>query len=308
MTEQERAAWLEQRRKCITGTDIAAIVGLSRYSSPMTVFMDKVGLSEPIADNEPMRWGRTLEPVIAARYADDNGVELRKGEFTHCGIFGGTPDYLSPRRLVEIKTAGYFAGREWGEPGTDQVPESYLCQVQWYLNLVDQEMADIAVLIGGQDYRTYTVVRNNTLIGLLEDNAQTFWDTYVIPQLPPPLDATDGTEKYLREFFPRSRGNLIPASDEAADLANALRRLKDTATKIDGEKRLLENKIKAIIGDNDGIEGTQFKATWRSTKDVEKIAWESVAKQLNASPELVKECTTIHHGPRRFLLTFNGDK
>jgi len=307
MTEQDRAAWLEQRRKCITGTDIAAIVGLSRYSSPMSVFMDKVGLSEPFADNEPMRWGRTLEPVIAERYATDNGVELRKGEFISCGIFGGTPDYLAPERLVEIKTAGYFAGRHWGEPGTDQVPEAYLCQVQWYLNLVDQEMADIAVLIGGQDYRTYTVVRNKTLIELLTASAETFWENHVVLQVPPAIDATDGSEAYLKAFFPRSRGNMLDATENTIALIHNLRRVKETAAKIDAEKRFLENQIKELIGDNDGIVGSDFKATWRSTKDAEKVAWETVAKRLNASPELIKECTVIQPGSRRFLLTFNGE-
>lgn len=38
-----REAWLEKRRKTIGGSDAAAIVGLSRYASPYTVWADKTG-------------------------------------------------------------------------------------------------------------------------------------------------------------------------------------------------------------------------------------------------------------------------
>lgn len=36
----DRAAWLEARRTCITATDIAAIVGLNHWSSPLSVWRD----------------------------------------------------------------------------------------------------------------------------------------------------------------------------------------------------------------------------------------------------------------------------
>lgn len=40
-----REDWLAQRRKTIGGSDAAAIVGLSRYSTPYTIFMDIFGRS-----------------------------------------------------------------------------------------------------------------------------------------------------------------------------------------------------------------------------------------------------------------------
>jgi len=308
MTPKEKAEWLEKRRKCITGTDIASIVGLNRYGSPMSVFMDKMGLSQSIFENEPMKWGKALEPVIAARYADDNGVVLKQGEFLlKNDIFGGTPDYLSPSKLIEIKTAGMYAGRLWGDPGSDSIPDSYMCQVQWYLNLCDMDKADVAVLIAGQDYRIYHVNRNQNLIDLLIGSAETFWEEHIIPQLPPPIDATEGSKAFLQSFFPRSSGNMLEPTHDSAAMARELHDIRISIDTFEKRKTLLENQLKLAIGDNDGILGNNFKITWRSAKDSVKTDWEKLVRDMNVSPELIKEFSKTVAGSRRFIVKFDED-
>lgn len=84
------------RSKGIGGTDIAAIVGLNPWKSPIDVYMEKTGLVEPIPDNENLYWGRELEPAVLRRYAKETGYVLRPGD----PIQGaepwilGTPDAL----------------------------------------------------------------------------------------------------------------------------------------------------------------------------------------------------------------------
>lgn len=306
MNEHERLLWLDKRRKCITGTDIAAIVGLSKYASPLTVFMDKLALSEPVIENEPMRWGKLLEPVIMHRYAQENGVDVTPGVFmVKDGIIGGTPDGLTEAKLIEIKTAGLFSAKFWGEPGTDQIPDSYLCQVQWYMNLTDREKCDIAVLIGGQDYRVYHAHRNQNLIDLLVDSANDFWNSYIVPETPPPLDASKGADDYLKSFFPTSRGNIIRATHDMDEIARDLSKARDDIARAEEIKTKLENQLKYAIGDNDGIESRYFKATWKSTKSSEKVDYAALVKSLDVSPELVAEFTKVNPGYRRFTLTIN---
>ena len=41
-----RDEWLESRRKGIGGSDASAILGLNPYSSPLAVYLDKIGKSE----------------------------------------------------------------------------------------------------------------------------------------------------------------------------------------------------------------------------------------------------------------------
>lgn len=299
--------WLLERRKCITGTDISAIVGLNKWKSPVDVFMEKIGMGEDIVENEAMRWGKTLEPLIAERWAKDHGVPIKQGEFIRKGIYGGTPDYLSDTTLLEIKTVGLRSASYWGEPGSDQIPEQYLCQVQWYLNLTDLEKADVPVLIGGQDYRVYHVMRNNQLIDLLTSAAEGFWNRYVLNEEAPPLDSGDGSKKYLASFFPKNNGNIIQATADISDVARELNHVRTQAEQLEIRKAELENKIKYAIANNDGISDRTFKATWKSTKESEKTDWEKLARSLNINNQLIREFTVSKPGARRFLFTYNGE-
>ena len=75
-TEAERRAiWLEDRKTAVTGTDVAAILGLSRFSSPIQVYLDKKGLAT-VTENEAMRWGKRLERPILEAYAEAQQVGI----------------------------------------------------------------------------------------------------------------------------------------------------------------------------------------------------------------------------------------
>jgi putative phage-type endonuclease len=273
----------------------------------MNVFLDKLGLSDEKTENPAMQWGKILEPVIASRYEEETGSKLKKGEFVCRGIYGGTPDYLSESKLIEIKTAGQYTAHSWGEEGTDHVPESYLCQVQWYMMLTDMQKADLAVLIGGNDYRVYHINRNDELLGLMKNAADKFWNTHIVTEVPPPLDSSNGTQEYLKSIYPNSRGNIVSATEPVADLAYVYHKLCKELKDIEEKKISMENQLKYEIGDNEGIKHATFKATWKSTKDGERINYESLVKGLNIAPELVKEFTVAKPGYRRFIFNYLGE-
>lgn len=60
-----REDWLEQRRHTIGGSDAAGIIGLSKWSSPVSVWADKTGRLPDKPDTEAMRLGRDLEGYVA---------------------------------------------------------------------------------------------------------------------------------------------------------------------------------------------------------------------------------------------------
>ncbi len=64
-TEISHEEWLKLRLKGIGGSDCAAAVGMSRWKSPLEVFMEKTGRKAQVEETEKMYWGRTLEPVQA---------------------------------------------------------------------------------------------------------------------------------------------------------------------------------------------------------------------------------------------------
>ena len=113
--------WFEARRAGLGGSDIAAVLGLSKWQSPMDVWAAKRGLSEEVVETNAMRRGRLLESAIANWYQEETGLEVLDGN--EMPIVGPKPFMLaSPDRYVsagktrfglEIKTARSVDG--WGD-------------------------------------------------------------------------------------------------------------------------------------------------------------------------------------------------
>jgi hypothetical protein len=67
--DMTREQWFEERRKGIGGSDAAAVAGLSRYRTPIQVYMEKLGLIDPPEENEAMYWGKKLEDLVAEEFS-----------------------------------------------------------------------------------------------------------------------------------------------------------------------------------------------------------------------------------------------
>jgi putative phage-type endonuclease len=302
----DRKQWLLERRNCITGTDIAAICGLSKWGSPLSVYLDKKGLVDKSDDdNRYMEWGRRLEQCIADKYSEDTGRSLLKGMFTRKGIFGGTPDFLSlDHHLIEIKTAYQRNAYEWGEQGTDSIPQYYLTQVQWYLGLLDDfDVADVCVLIGGSDYRSYLVKRNDKLIGILRDKAERFWYDHVASDNPPAISMSIDND-LMSEVHGHEKPDFIDRSD-LFDLAYQLKDLKEKQDEIEKNIDLVSAKIKNEIGSNYGIRGDGWSATWGKSKDSKRVDWKGIIDEIKPPKEILDKHTVITDGVRRFVFRSN---
>ena len=70
----DKAVWLKHRSLGIGGSDVAAILGLSKWKSPLSVYMDKVFPEQ--ADDKPkheaMEWGSRLENSIATKFFENH--------------------------------------------------------------------------------------------------------------------------------------------------------------------------------------------------------------------------------------------
>ena len=70
-----REEWLAQRKHTIGGSDAAGIVGLSKWSSPYSIWADKTGRLPEKEDTEAMRLGRDLEDYVAKRWMEATGMK-----------------------------------------------------------------------------------------------------------------------------------------------------------------------------------------------------------------------------------------
>lgn len=176
----EREQWLEQRRTGLGSSDAAAVCGLSEFATPLHVYLDKLGLLPPRSEPR-LRWGLKLEDVIAEAYTQQTGTALYRPatmmrHVNHPWMLA-TLDRLTSlaemSRVVELKAATTSKG--WGEPGTDEVPQGYLIQVQHQMAVAGLEVADVAVLIALGDFRVYTVRRSEALVEKLIGIERDFW-------------------------------------------------------------------------------------------------------------------------------------
>lgn len=76
--EENNLSWLEARKSGIGGSDVAAVLGMSPWRSPMDVWLEKTGRSEPVEENDAMYWGKKLEALVADRYCEETGNEVRR--------------------------------------------------------------------------------------------------------------------------------------------------------------------------------------------------------------------------------------
>lgn len=78
---------------------------------------------------------------------------------------------------MECKTASAYLAKEWeGE----EVPASYLVQLQHYLGVTDKEKGYIAVLVGGNKFIWKEVERDQELIDMIFNTEKHFWEYHVL--------------------------------------------------------------------------------------------------------------------------------
>jgi predicted phage-related endonuclease len=139
---------------------------------------------------------------------------------------------------VEIKTTGLWMEDKWGEEGTDEIPLPYYYQVQHYLYCTEHlgfKKFIVAVLIGGQKLKIYTVRRDKKFIREMVTDARIFWYNHVLTKVaPPPRSITD----CLLQF---------PEAEEKEMMTDPF------ITNLIGSGNTIKKKIKDLKGDLDDI-------------------------------------------------------
>jgi len=263
-----------------------------------------------------LRFGQHLEPFVAAEYERATGLVAlvhqdpifhREHRFffahvdrlvksdpnsNHC-VDGITP----ADTVLECKTASAFNQDEWGGPHTDQVPTHYMLQCAWYMAITQCMQADVAVLIGNQDFRIFRIHRNFDLERALLEHAKRFWEECVLKGVPPtPKSSSDAGILYplIKE------GTRIQASAEVARNIERLRELQLHMKDLDQEMEHMKSLVMSCMGESEELAiGDRVLATWKSTKPVKRLD----TKALKAAHPDITNAFTLEGPPsRRFVL------
>lgn len=287
----ERQHWLNARRDGIGGSDIAGLLNMSRWSSPMSVYLDKVGLVDNDEPTEQMEIGQKIEGFIGDLFEERTGLRIIERQVvavnpdrpweraTLDGLVGESLTSVLDDAVgvIEIKNTADFA---W-----DAVPDEYLIQVQWQLGIAELDQAWVAVLHAGRRLAIYEVAFDPSVFADLQRIAASFWEHHVLAQNPPPADGEPATTDALKSAYnARADGTAVEFGIELAALCVAWqhrkKHLADEKARVDA----IENEIRAAlaaheIGTHAGVELVTWKPQTRRTFDLEgfRDSWPDLA-------------------------------
>lgn len=292
-----------ERRKYVGGSDIAAVLGISPWKTPVQLYVDKV--TPP--GNEPERrrrlfargerWESVVAEMLTASLEEDgHKVEIigRNRRFIDSQVPHFAAEIDFEVRLddepdvanVEIKTVHPFKSHQWGASGTDDVPVWYTAQAMWGLGVAPdaRRRCIIAPLFGADELRTFEVLRDDETIAALRSRALSFWTDYVLKLVPPPVTELVDVDTLFR-VDDESRPALI-ADVELEECYLRLRACNAEIKARTAESEVLEFKIKRAMTDCGAlvIEGREA-ITWRTRK----TGWLDQAGLKETHPKLHKE-------------------
>lgn len=212
--------WHAIRAEGIGASEIAAVVGLSPFESPFSLWHRKAGnLPGPDPSNPLFYWGHALEPLVAARFGELHPEwphVMPIGTYVHADRpwqIANVDRALwplrksDPKSLLEIKTTRY--GDNWGPSGSDEIPVHVRCQVMQQMDVFSAPYAWVAVLIGGNDYREYRIPFDEADATALREAGAAFWASLQTDD-EPPIDASFETFQAIRELHPDIDGEDVP--------------------------------------------------------------------------------------------------
>jgi len=196
-------------RKTMSASKVAAVLGLSDYDSPRSLWNKMSGEDPGAGETDVTRRGHYLEPAIAAWFADKHP----DWTITPAGMWRhpehpwatATPDrHIMPDagfELLECKST-QKAG-EFGTPGTDEIPVGYRCQVMWQMLVTGVRRVHVAMIGPWLDFAAYVVDWDQAEADYLFAEAAAFMDSLPTGTHPcrPPSDGHRETLPSIRRAY-----------------------------------------------------------------------------------------------------------
>ncbi len=225
------------RQKYLGSSDVAGILGISPWKTPLDVYLDKI--QPRVEESDPARLrvltrGKLMEPYVTDILSQETGVCIvaRGNRYidpelpfiaaeidAECVANGDAQTLIN----IEIKTVSPFKAREWGEQQTDEIPVHYTAQVMHQLMVTRRDTCMLGVLIGGDDFRVYRVERDDEIIAAIRAREVEFWQRVQEQNPPEPTSVSD----IARLYGTKDSGAAIEANDQIETSYFAMRSIDE---------------------------------------------------------------------------------
>ena len=248
------------RQQFLGGSECAAVMGMSEWSTPVTVWLRKTGQFKPDdADRKRERIfdrGRREEPHIINDLVELCGIKITKRSTPEAPNRYPDPEHaflaaeidaewevtaeavarLAAERGIEIpeeligttqnveaKTAHPFVARKkFGDEGTDEIPIEYYCQAMHGLMVTGRQVCLVALRVYVDDPILYVVHRDEAQIAAMREKEVRFWHENVLAKVAPEPLRIEDVQLLLRPGIASKR----EATPEVAAWVQTLRTLR----------------------------------------------------------------------------------
>lgn len=303
-----REDWLRLRQSGIGGSDISAIMGFNPYKTAYDLYHDKINDVVEDAQSDAAYWGTILEDVVAKEYALRNDCKVQKVNYMirhpefdfalanidraviNPSISGNVrlkDGKLTTDKLLEVKTASEYMKNVWGDEASDQVPDNYNLQCQWYMGITGVGECDLALLLGGNKYRQYNIKFDAELFEIMIDEAQNFWVNHVSARVEPtPTTLANAKQKYATST-PDSVLNIAFDDDAVIAVVDRYTDLKEQEKELKEKLEQAQTDVINLIEDNEAltIDG-ELVMTYKAQKGRETFDKKGC---LKAYPQLAEQ-------------------
>lgn len=245
--EPDRESWLAARSLGIGGSDVSAIIGLNRYSTPRQVWLEKTGRTGNRRRTWAMARGAALEPALLHWFSRETGISYLAGPVMQRNrdrpwMLGSLDGYGADGSVLETKTANWRMADEWD----GQVADHAELQAQWYMAVTGLGHAWVIAAIGDDEPIWQRVPRDENLIALLIETCGRFWTDHVLADVEPPAIAGDLGD--LKGRLP-TPGTAVVADQVADDWARAYLRYRDAERDAAQGKAEAQARLLQALGD-----------------------------------------------------------
>lgn len=250
----ETTEQFKNERKCgIGGSDIAAVMGLSKWRTPLDVYNEKKGIVIPHFEEEVLRRmavGLALEEVIRKETVKKNPLfTIKKAKYIkhpeHSFIMAH-PDGIivdsetNDNYIFEAKTAGYDS---WG----DDVPIEYYLQIQQYMLIANLDRAYLACLtLNNMKMHYYWYDADKEVQQRIIDAAVNFWNNHYLKDIPP-------EEKKEVSEIEHVLDNYLEIDNLTMRELQRLANLKADKKRLETQISMIEDNAKNLIAENEGL-------------------------------------------------------
>ena len=275
-----REEWLALRKDYIGGSDAASVVGLNEYQSPNALWCEKTGITPAFEGNLRTEVGTFLEDFIAKKFEAETGKKVRRSNFTFINdqypwaIADIDREIVGENAGLECKSTSDLNLRHYKN---GDYPSRFYAQCVHYMAVKGYDRYYLAVLIGNSDFKIFVIERDEQEINALMLGEASFYENYMIANVPPPIDGSESTRTALKsqaEIETDEEPEPVDLTDKK-QLLDTLGEIDETIEQLEEQRNAIRNQLIQAIGDSwrGNVEGYEvtYKPTSRKTFDWKKL-------------------------------------